>query len=178
MYEHLDRFPIRNGLAVGSSLIGQFTSNAAASGIVVVDKLVGVRLNGRGANSVTYPTMLTIGSNSKLFGAQYSVASLLRLWSASGFPEIIYSTVVKCQNSRPLLSKSRHYLSYMQKKYYCNQWRQSGIKITSANFRRRKFKNGMLQAKMWGSFQKSKTLLFQKRSDKFVLTFTFGIKTF
>ena len=91
MYEHLDRFPIRNGLAVGSSsLIGQFTSNAAASGItfdhrrrapsvVVVDKLVGVRLNGRGANSVTYPTMLTIGSNSKLFGAQYSVASLLRL---------------------------------------------------------------------------------------------------
>ena len=91
MYEHLDRFPIRNGLAVGSSLIGQFTSNAAAPGItsstttaavvppVVVDKLVGVRLDGRGANSVTYPTMLTIGSNSKLFGAQYSVASLLHL---------------------------------------------------------------------------------------------------
>ena len=69
-------------------------------------------------------------------------------------------------------------LPILHAKKYCNQGRQSGIKITSANFRRRKFKNGMLQAKMWGSFQKSKTLLFQKRSDKFVLTFTFGIKTF
>ena len=46
---------------------------------VVVDKLVGVRLDGRGANSVTYPTMLTIGSNSKLFGAQYEPSSMKRL---------------------------------------------------------------------------------------------------
>ena len=126
MYEHLDRFPIRNGLAVGSSsLIGQFTSNAAASGItsptttaavcpaaVVVDKLVGVRLDGRGANSVTYPTMLTIGSNSKLFGAQYEPSSMKRfiIDYCIRVSRNDVDTVVKCQNLR---------LCFFKKSPYC-----------------------------------------------------------
>ena len=114
MYEHLDRFPIRNGLAVGcsSSLIGQFTSNAAAPGItsstttaavvppVVVDKLVGVRLDGRGANSVTYPTMLTIGSNSKLFGAQYEPSSMKRRFVYCIRVSRNDGAILKCQNLR------------------------------------------------------------------------------
>ena len=67
----MDRFPTRNGLATSTAnLWALSTPPPLKQSAAAVDKLMGVRCNGRGVNSVTYPSFLRIGPNIKMTGAQ------------------------------------------------------------------------------------------------------------